>query len=347
MTYLLNCWYLAGWSRELDGEGFVARTVAETPLLVMRRADGGVAALLDRCPHRFAPLSRGRICDGEVTCGYHAIRFDADGRCVGNPHGSAISALSVPSFPARLAHTGIWVWFGDPDKADPALIPPLDLITRTPVTAGCYGYEAIAANYQLCSDNILDLSHADSLHPDSLGGGATTRATFTVEELTDHIELNWFAGSDVAPPALDALLPEPGKPADIYLKAVWRAPSIMCVTLGGYPAGARELGNPETWGIHIMTPQDAANTHYFYWAGRNCNVEDSGMTEMVAIMLQHAFACEDKPMLEAQQERIGTAPFDTLRPALLRTDEGSVRVRRRLARLISAQNSAEKEMETV
>ncbi|MBB4860282.1 vanillate O-demethylase monooxygenase subunit [Novosphingobium chloroacetimidivorans] len=337
MTYLRNCWYLVGWVKELDEVGWFARTIAEVPLLIMRTVEGGVSALLDRCPHRFAPLSCGKITDGQITCGYHAITFAADGRCLDNPHGAAISALTVPSFAAAVGHTGIWVWIGEQALADPATIPPLDLITRTPASAGLHGYEQIAANYQLCTDNILDLSHADSLHPTSLGGGATTRAQFTVKEHPDRIELNWFAPSDVAPPALDALLPEPNNPADVYLRAIWYAPSVMAVTLGGYPAGHRERGNPETWGIHVMTPSDAGKTHYFYWAGRNCLVEDADLTAMVAVMLQAAFAGEDKPMLEAQQSRVGSTDFNALGPALLRTDEGSVRVRRRLSKLIAAE----------
>ncbi|MCX7676666.1 MAG: Rieske 2Fe-2S domain-containing protein, partial [Alteraurantiacibacter sp.] len=50
---------MAGWSEELDAEGFLARRIADRPTVLYRLADGTVAALLDRCPHRFAPLSLG------------------------------------------------------------------------------------------------------------------------------------------------------------------------------------------------------------------------------------------------------------------------------------------------
>jgi phenylpropionate dioxygenase-like ring-hydroxylating dioxygenase large terminal subunit len=344
MTYLRNCWYFAGWQDELQASGSFDRTIAEVPLVFFRKADGSVAALLDRCPHRFAPLSRGKAHDGVITCGYHGIAFNADGRCVHNPHGPIASSLSVPHFPAVEAYTGVWVWLGEESQADPATIPRLDLILRTPPNAQSHGYEPIAAHYQLCSDNILDLSHADCLHSSSLGGGATTRAQFSVEEKGDEVVGKWFAANDTAPPALNALLPEPGAPADVYIEVRWHSPGVMIITFGAYPTGDRERGNPETWGIHIMTPQDASNTHYFYWAGRNCLQDDAAFNEMVKTMLKQAFAGEDKPMLEAQQRRIGAADLDDLRPALLRTDEASVRVRRRVQRLLKAEQASSGEV---
>jgi vanillate O-demethylase monooxygenase subunit len=75
--FLKNVWYQAGWSRELDDAGQIARTIIGQPVLVFRNADGTPAAVVDRCPHRLAPLSAGRIADGVVTCGYHGLGFPA------------------------------------------------------------------------------------------------------------------------------------------------------------------------------------------------------------------------------------------------------------------------------
>src|SRR4029077_7587942 len=49
------------------------------------RLDGEVRAYRDRCPHRFAPLSTGRVVEGELECGYHGWRFAADGRATAIP----------------------------------------------------------------------------------------------------------------------------------------------------------------------------------------------------------------------------------------------------------------------
>ena len=46
-------------------------------------ADGKVAALEDRCAHRFAPLSMGKIVGGDrVQCPYHGLEYDTSGACV-------------------------------------------------------------------------------------------------------------------------------------------------------------------------------------------------------------------------------------------------------------------------
>ena len=44
-----------------------------------------VAAMIDRCPHRFAPLSTGTRDGDMVTCPYHGLTFDTNGICVRNP----------------------------------------------------------------------------------------------------------------------------------------------------------------------------------------------------------------------------------------------------------------------
>jgi len=43
----------------------------------------------DKCPHRLAPLSEGRVeKDGTLLCAYHAWRFDGDGNCTQMPQAS-------------------------------------------------------------------------------------------------------------------------------------------------------------------------------------------------------------------------------------------------------------------
>lgn len=88
MEFLRNTWYLVAWSGELTPDTMLSRTVLERPLLLTRDADGRPVALDDRCPHRFAPLSRGRFDGRTITCGYHGLEFDTSGACVRNPHGA-------------------------------------------------------------------------------------------------------------------------------------------------------------------------------------------------------------------------------------------------------------------
>lgn len=77
MNYLRNCWYLAAWSHEAAPGQVLARTLLDIPVTLFRDASGRPAAILDRCPHRFAPLSAGHLDEGVLVCGYHGLGFSA------------------------------------------------------------------------------------------------------------------------------------------------------------------------------------------------------------------------------------------------------------------------------
>jgi nitrite reductase/ring-hydroxylating ferredoxin subunit len=87
--YLRNAWYVAAWSDDIGDDALVARTIMDEPIVLYRKAAGGVAAIEDRCAHRFAPLSMGKIVGGDrIQCPYHGLEFDGSGACVKNPHGT-------------------------------------------------------------------------------------------------------------------------------------------------------------------------------------------------------------------------------------------------------------------
>jgi phenylpropionate dioxygenase-like ring-hydroxylating dioxygenase large terminal subunit len=74
-----NCWYVAAHAHEIT-DALFARTLLNQAVIFWRTADGQVAALEDRCPHRLVPLSTGKTVNGVVECGYHGLRFDLSGR---------------------------------------------------------------------------------------------------------------------------------------------------------------------------------------------------------------------------------------------------------------------------
>jgi vanillate O-demethylase monooxygenase subunit len=78
MTFVQNVWYPAAWADEVGPETLLARTIAGIPVVMFRTEQAGATALLDRCPHRFAPLSKGRKQADGVACGYHGLAFNDD-----------------------------------------------------------------------------------------------------------------------------------------------------------------------------------------------------------------------------------------------------------------------------
>ena len=119
---LTNAWYMAGWQEEVS-EAPLSRRMLGMSMVLYRKADGGVVMLRDRCPHRFAPLSKGKVEGDCIQCPYHGLKFDASGQCVSAPlEEKPPSAVRVRSFPVVERDNIIWFWPGDPEAADPALI---------------------------------------------------------------------------------------------------------------------------------------------------------------------------------------------------------------------------------
>lgn len=92
-------WHMVGRLDDFPPDRLVPKTIGSANIILVRRGDD-VVALRDRCPHRFVPLSLGKVVDGEIHCPYHGLRFALDGHCVLNPHGDGVipPAAKVPSF---------------------------------------------------------------------------------------------------------------------------------------------------------------------------------------------------------------------------------------------------------
>ena len=339
MAFVQNVWYPAAWADELGPATLLARTIAGTPIVMFRTEQAGTAALLDRCPHRFAPLSRGRKQADGVACGYHGLAFNAAGACIHNPHGPITRALAVNAYPCIERHEAIWLWPGDPDRADPALIPDLSFIDRSPASAKSHGYLPTAADYRLGIDNIMDLSHVDYLHPTTLGGGALTRAKATLTQDQVSIRVSWLAGNCAAPPAFAAHFPDPAAPAEVWTIVTWYAPGVMVLEAGAAPAGRPRSEGVNSFSLHVMTPETNLTTHYLYANTRTFKLDDAAFNEGLRAFLFGIFSGDDKPMLEAQQSRMGERDFWDLKPALLSIDSGAVAVRRRLEQMIAKEQS--------
>ncbi len=76
---MMDHWFPVEWSHKVRKKprGIVLNG---TPL-VLFRANRDIQVLSDRCPHRGAPLSKGSVKEGCITCPYHGWRFDGNGTC--------------------------------------------------------------------------------------------------------------------------------------------------------------------------------------------------------------------------------------------------------------------------
>lgn len=82
--YFKSEWHLVALSGDVKKGKAIARKIVGVPITIFR-TDKGLGALVDRCPHRNYPLSKGRIIDDTIECAYHGWRFKADGQCTDVP----------------------------------------------------------------------------------------------------------------------------------------------------------------------------------------------------------------------------------------------------------------------
>jgi vanillate O-demethylase monooxygenase subunit len=336
MTYLRNIWYVAAWDDEIAPDALFHRRILGENILLTRDGAGMMRALRDRCPHRFAPLHLGKRRGDVIECAYHGLRFGLDGKCVLNPQGDGVIPPNahVPSYPVVVKDLLVWIWMGDPALADPAEIP--DFLGLDPdVYAINKGYMHTPANYELMTDNIMDLGHIEFLHEGLLGSEAVRRGETDVRQDGKIVFSNRLVHDEILPPALEALFESGGKPVDRWLDVRWHAPANMHLTVGVTAAGAPPRVGKETPGVHLMTPETETTTHYFWANARDFRRDDDVLHQALGDGLRYAFEQQDKPMIEAVQDNMDGEDFWKLRPVILACDAGAIRARRVLRKLIA------------
>lgn len=341
MTYLRNAWYVAAWDYEVDADVLFHRQILGDQILLMRDQAGVVHALRDRCPHRFAPLHLGKRDGDVIECAYHGLRFGLDGRCVLNPQGDGVIPANAMarSYPLIEKDTLLWIWMGDPALAVEAVIP--DFVGLDPDKyAVNKGYMHTPANYQLMTDNIMDLGHIEFLHEGLLGSEAVRRGETEVRQDGKVVISNRLVRNEILPPALEGLFESGGKPVDRWLDVRWYAPANMHLTVGVTPAGSLERVGRETPGVHLMTPETETTTHYFWSNGRDFRRDDAELHQAMDDGLRFAFEHQDKPMIEAVGTNMDGDDFWDLHPIILACDAGAVRARRILRKMISEELAA-------
>ena len=343
MPYLMNSWYVAAWDNEISAGAPLARTFLDERIVMFRNAEGRAVALADRCPHRFAPLSMGTICEGAIQCAYHGLRFDSNGKCSHNPHGdgSIPKAAVVRSYPVVEQDSLIWIWMGDPAKADTASIPSFRFQNPDEWYVG-KRYLYARANYLLETDNIMDLSHIQYLHPTTLGSGAVNEGHTTVEQDGNTVWSKRFVGEETLPDFLyDAVSIPRGTLVARWLDVRWDPPGVMWLQADIGVAGNPREQAVKTPGAHLFTPETESTTHYWF---SMCFPKALGdlatqLGEANVEGVKQPFEFEDLPMLEAQQRAMNGKEFWSLKPVLLTGDAAAVRARRVMDKLISEQGA--------
>lgn len=334
MKFLRNIWYAALWDRHVPADKPVGRIIAGERIAFWRKTDGTVVAISDNCPHRRAPLSLGAIKGDSLMCRYHGLAFAETGQCTANPYGPLREALNVPHFPVTLRDGMLWVWTGDAERADPALIPEVLAFTRGIADTACiWGYIHARAGHKLFEDNILDPGHGEFLHP-VLGSAGMTEHKRIVEEMGGSLKLTILQPAGDMPDFFRPGLPDLDGPAETWIESIWNPNGAMVIRVGATPAGRPREEGADSWTAHIFTPESETTTHYLYASGRSFIPDDEAFNEAVREVLRVAFLEEDLPMIEGQQAVLGDRDLMDTMPQLFSVDRASVQARRMFDRML-------------
>jgi phenylpropionate dioxygenase-like ring-hydroxylating dioxygenase large terminal subunit len=339
--WVRNAWYVAGWSHEFAPGSIHARTLIDQPIALYRTADGELVALEDRCCHRFAPLSLGRLEGDDLRCMYHGLKFAPDGRCIEIPGQKLIpQSACVRRYPVAVCGGWAWVWPGDAALADPAAIPS-SLALDDPGYRLKAGHLDYAAHYLLIDDNLLDLSHLSFAHEKTLGldmpQWADNRPRMAELERGLRVQ-RWITGHTPR----GFMKKQLGERVDVWNSYDFLFPGIFLQQTSFHPEGTAHRsggGAPDRPPLfhrideQAVTPLSARASRYFYAAGARAGDIGSDRLDRLFAVTETAFG-EDKALIEAQQKLIDLEPDRRMLPTSL--DAGPTRFRRLVDSLLAA-----------
>lgn len=331
--YLRRAWYMAAWSSEV-GQTLFRRRICGNPVVLFRRESGLVAALADRCPHRFAPLSKGERKGDTIVCGYHGLTFDAEGHCIHNPFSTAIpKGTQIARYEVVERDGIVWIWQDADTDADASLIPDFAMLDR-PCGRPLEGYTLMKSGYEFATDNLMDLSHIEFVHKGSFAGaGVIFAGAHEVTEVGSTLHSNWWMPG-VKAPAHTMGIYDPEMITDHWLDMRWNAPASMYLQVGATPEGAERLAGVIVHQAHIITPETDSTAHYFWATTRPTDQVIPEADAMLRSLFAQAFDDEDKPIIEAAFENLDGQDFWDAKPAFLGIDAGGTKARRKLQQMI-------------
>lgn len=179
-------WYPVAVVNDLDpGRPHATKLLGDNYVL-MRDADKVWRCLEDKCSHRLAPLSQGRIepSDSTLMCSYHGWRFNGEGHAVSIPQAHFQSPTAeqaacnsnrscVKSYPTQVKEGLLFIWptsgpesFVHSAAVSPAGSQITDQITSEDITFQhtMHFQRDFPVPYDIVVENIGDQSHVPFAH---------------------------------------------------------------------------------------------------------------------------------------------------------------------------------------
>lgn len=313
--------------------------------------------MLDACPHRFYPLSKGRVTNGIIRCMYHGLEFGSDGKCTHIPIQDHISKNAcVQTYPVVEQGGFVWIWPGDPELAEDTPLPsfPVGEGYKEGLDFSCLEsdrfkstephYIHADANYMLVVDNLMDLTHVTLVHEATFQTRKTHSAERDVKVDGDRV-YDFFSNIGME----TGFIEREGQGitsdmVDAWLDTYWYPPSVMILCHGAAPHGKDRSEGSCVLNVNIITPETETTSHYFWVQcvfAESCGDVDARV-DFWRNATRAAFA-EDEDVLRNQQNNLNQLGlkdvFDT-RPLVIASDIASQRVRKIVGKMVEKESQA-------
>jgi vanillate monooxygenase len=326
-VFIKNTWYVACSLEELEALGVrpLGRTICNEPMVFFKGPQGKVAAVEDFCPHRGAPLSLGKVCEGKLVCGYHGLEMGCEGKTVHMPGQRVRGFPAIKSYAVVERYGFVWVWPGDQALADEAQMPSFEFFDN-PAWAYGGGLYHVQADYRLMVDNLMDLTHETYVHATSIGQPEIDETPCTTTVQDDQVILQrHMTGIKVDRWQICRFTP----PSHIMIDV-----GVALAGQGGFDAAPEHKAYSVV--VDFITPE-TETSHWYHWGmARQFKPEDAALTDKIREGQGKIFN-EDMAMLQLQQANISRWPDRKL--LLLNIDSGGVQSRRIIDRLLAQEQA--------
>lgn len=329
----------------------LGRTICNERMVFFRGPEGKVAAVEDFCPHRGAPLSLGKVCDGKLVCGYHGLEMGCEGKTVHMPGQRVRGFPAIKSYAVIERYGFVWVWPGDQSQADAALMPSFEFFDN-PEWAYGGGLYHVKADYRLMIDNLMDLTHETYVHANSIGQPEIDETPCKTTVEGDKVILQRHMEGIQAPPfwqmAMSANGLDPNAKVDRWQICRFTPPSHIMIDVGVALAGRGGFNAaPEDKAysvvVDFITPE-TETSHWYHWGmARQFKPHDAELTVKIREGQGKIFN-EDMEMLQLQQANISQWPDRKL--LLLNIDSGGVQSRRIIDRMLALEQGQDTSQNT-
>lgn len=230
-------------------------------------------------------------------------------------------------YPTYERYGYVWVWFGNPDNASEELIPNVPYLPRQGAKPQRNKWGTIYFNCaaELCTENLLDLVHADYLHSEFVGDEENEGDHVTVESTSETVTMTRRVIAKRIPPMLRAL-GVPAKRADYTAVAHVHIRSGVVILHGQFSPG---FSQPL---FHPLIPE----SHNLCRANFSFNITDAPLiARNVFPLFAYGIGPQDNAMMRQQNPRYMVS--DERRDVSSRFDAAASRYRMVAGKLIRRQ----------